>query len=199
MAAASSGSTNCQQHGHHHRDCTQPSRHKQQQEEGPRKKHWKKTNGQAGPKWCSLHNTTSHSDAECYKQQKDAHNKPQGRINFANIASAHSPQADYSGEEAIVATVRASSLVPTTNSSANPDKKIKSVIALGPAPKNMLKKQTDDSGLFVAVQETYAVEPATVVTKQHTGENNGSSTTVLVDSGSSQHYMDTDLHPGLRE
>ncbi|CAM9967233.1 unnamed protein product, partial [Ectocarpus sp. 12 AP-2014] len=134
----------CRQHGHRRRDCPELPRHKQHQHKGPQKKHWKKPSGQPGPKWCSLHKTTSHSDEECFKQQKDAHSKPHGRINFTDVGSAHIPQADDSDEETIgfsSASVTASSLMPTVSSSTKPDKEIKSAIALGPAPKDLLKKQ----------------------------------------------------------
>ena len=196
---------NCKQIGHRRRDCPELLRDNKQHHQhnkGPKKKHWKKGSGQPGPKWCSLHKTTSHSDEECYKQQKDAHNKPQGRINFADVGSAHVPQADDSDEETIgfsFASVATSSLMPTAKSSTKPDKKVMSVIALGPAPKDLLKKQSDDSGLFAAFGETYAAESATAFPHQHTGKTNGRSITILVDSGSSGHYVDTDLHPGLKD
>ncbi|CAN0395777.1 unnamed protein product, partial [Ectocarpus sp. 13 AM-2016] len=91
---------NCQQHGHRRRDCPEPARPWQQQQRAPKKKHWKKTSGQPGPKWCSLHKTTTHSDAECYQQRKEA-NKRQGIINYANVGSAHIPQANDSDEGTI--------------------------------------------------------------------------------------------------
>ena len=54
---------NCQKRRHRRRDCPQPVRSKpKQQQQKHKKKHWKKAGGESGPKWCSLHKTTNHSD-----------------------------------------------------------------------------------------------------------------------------------------
>ena len=50
-----------------------------------------------GDKWCSLHNTTSHSDQECLKQKTNGNT---GSANFANICILHQyeSQVNTTGE-----------------------------------------------------------------------------------------------------
>lgn len=72
------------------------------------------------------------------------------------------------------------------------DKKVKPRIARGSAPKDMLTKQRDDTGLFVALLETYMAETAATATQQDTGATDGSFITILVHSGLSEHCMDID-------
>ena len=43
-----------------------------------------------GAKWCSLHNTTSHSDQECLKQNINGNT---GSANFTNIYSPHQSES----------------------------------------------------------------------------------------------------------
>ena len=71
-------------------------------------------------------------------------------------------------------------------------------MALGPAPKDMLKKKTTDSGLSPAFGETFMVVPSTPATRQDICKTDASSITILVDSGASEHYLDIDLHPELK-
>ena len=99
--------TSCKEYGHFKRDCPQ-----QVQESRP--KRGKKGKGKQGGggsyqlKWCSEHNTTKQSDAECNKQ-KELRDKKQkelqglaanlallqqaGQANFLNIGSAHLAQS----------------------------------------------------------------------------------------------------------
>ena len=43
------------------------------------------------------------------------------------------------------------------------------------------------------------VVPSTPATRQVICKTDGNSITILVDSGAPEHYLDIDLHPGLRE
>ena len=93
-----------------------------------------------------------------------------------------------------------SSLAPAADNSTKSEKKVKPIIALGPAPKHMLRKKTADSGLFAAFGETFfMVVPSTPATRQNICKTDGNSIIILVDKGASEHYPDIDLHPGLRE
>ena len=95
-------------YGHFQRDCPQQV---QKNRPEPGKKKWKNKRGGGGgsaqPKWCSYHNTT-HSDAECQKQQELRANKQKelqglvanlallhsaGHVNLPNIGSAHLAQS----------------------------------------------------------------------------------------------------------
>ena len=96
---------NCSEYGHYRNECPQACDAKKR---GPNrgKPHWKKnsrgrgSNGGrggrgggaggrghgGGAEWCSLHNTTSHSDQECLKQKTNGNT---GSANFANICILH--------------------------------------------------------------------------------------------------------------
>ena len=110
MAASSSDQCHqCKAYGHFQRDCPQQVR-KNRPKLG--KKKWKNKLGGGGggaqPKWCSCHNTTTDSDAECQKQQELRVNKQKklqglvvnlallrsaGQVNLPNIGSAHVAQS----------------------------------------------------------------------------------------------------------
>ena len=76
------------------------------------KKSWKKgksSNGDRQPKWCSLHRTTTHSDAECLAQHKKQEELKglaanlallgvAGPTNFAHLGSALSAQPSQAAE-----------------------------------------------------------------------------------------------------
>ena len=189
---------NYQQRGHRHRDYPQPLQPKpKQQQQKHKKKHWKKAGGKPGPKWCSLHKTTNHSDKECFKQ-KTTNDKAAESINYANVGSAHIPQAEEYDERTFgfsFTSVGISSIAPAADNSTKPEKKVKPINALGPAPKDMLKKKTADSGLFAAFGETFMVVPSTPATRQDSCKTDGNSITILVDSGALEHYLDIDLRP----
>ena len=76
MAASSTDQCHrCKEYGHFKRDCP-----KQVQNNRPKKgkkpgKNKRGGGGSALPKWCSYHNTTTHSDAECQKQQELRENR----------------------------------------------------------------------------------------------------------------------------
>ena len=91
------------------------------------------------------------------------------------------------------------SLAPAADNSTKPEKKVKPITALGPAPKDMLKKKTADLGLFAAFGETFMAVPSTPATRQDICKTDDNSITILADSGASEHYLDIGLHPGLRE
>ena len=110
MAASSSDQCHrCKAYGHFQRDCPQQV---QKNRPKPGKKKWKNKRGGSGgsaqPKWCSYHNTTTHIDAECQKQQELRANKQKefqslvanlallhyaGQVNLPNIESAHLAQS----------------------------------------------------------------------------------------------------------
>ena len=96
---------NCSEYGHYRNECPESNDVKKRRN-NRRKPHWKK-NGRGGgsdgeregrdggaagrghgggDKWCSLHNTTSHSDQECLKQKTNGNT---GSANFANICILH--------------------------------------------------------------------------------------------------------------
>lgn len=106
MAAASSSDQChlCKEYGHFQRDCPKKSRSNQAKRKGKNKK----GGGSTQPKWCAYHKTTTHSDAECLKQQKLREKKQkelqglaanlallqsaaQGRL--SNLGSAHLAQS----------------------------------------------------------------------------------------------------------
>ena len=110
MAASSSDQCHrCKAYGHFQRDCPQQV---QKNRPKPGKKKWKNKRsggwGSAQPKWCSYHNITTHSNAECQKQQELRANKQQklqglvanlvllhsaGQVKLPNIGSAHLAQS----------------------------------------------------------------------------------------------------------
>ena len=110
MAASSSDQCHrCKAYGHFQRDCPEQV---QKNRAKPGKKKWKNKRGGDGgsahPKWCSYHNTTTYSDAECQKQQELRANKQKelqslvanlallhsaGQVNLPNIGSAHLAQS----------------------------------------------------------------------------------------------------------
>ena len=63
---------NCQEFGHMKRDC--PNSKKKRSD---------------SPKWCSLHNSTTHSDAKCnaQKEKHNTENQPQGEVQSAHTAT----------------------------------------------------------------------------------------------------------------
>lgn len=83
----------CQAFGHYKRDCPKQQSGKRRAKE--QKHRWTGKGGDPSPKWCSYHNTKTHSDEECIKQQAMKAEKP-AQPNFANIGSAHLAQADES-------------------------------------------------------------------------------------------------------
>ena len=110
---------NCEQRGHRRRDGPQPLRPKpKEQQQKHKKKHWKKAGGEPGPKWCSLHKRTNHSDTECFKQ-KATNDKGQGVSTIPILGAPTSPKqkstmSERSGSPPQVVGSLRSSRLPTT-------------------------------------------------------------------------------------
>ena len=94
------------EYGHFKRDCP-PQVQKSRPKRGKKEKGKQGGGGNYQPKWCSEHNTTKHSDAECNKQRELRDKKQElqglaanlallqqaGQANFLNIGSAHLAQS----------------------------------------------------------------------------------------------------------
>lgn len=63
----------------------------------------------------------------------------------------------------------------------------------------MLTKQIGDTKLFAALGVFCMAETPMIAPQQDIGGTDGSFIAILVDSGSSDHFIETDLHPGLKE
>ena len=110
MAASSSDQCHrCKAYRHFQRDCPQQVQKNRPKPDNMNLKNTRSGGrGKSSPKWCSYHNTTAHSDAECEKQQEIRANKQQdlqglvanlalvhsaGQVNLPNIGSAHLAQS----------------------------------------------------------------------------------------------------------
>ena len=121
-------------------------------------------------KWCSVHRTTSHSDEECYSQGAIRSNKK------ASVSLTCASCADYSsGNNKSTADTTAAA-----KDNESPDSE-KPVI-------NFAGSNNDFDGGF-----TFTA----AATRRFTLSTKG--TTLLVDSGASESFLDDELIPGLKE
>lgn len=214
---------NCSEYGHYRNDCPQNNDKKKRGHNGRKKNTGGGGNGGGhnggrggrggggagrgggsgagrgrggGAKWCSLHNTTSHSDQECLKQKSNGNT---GSANFANIYSPHQSESPVN---TTVATTSAAtggymggySFMASAAAEPAPQER----------PTEAREKELSGSetlGLFGALGgggESTALMAMAEEYEDYGGfGNNGGSVKLLVDSGASEHYLDD--RPGLRE
>ena len=208
--------TSCKEYGHFKRDCPQ-----QVQESRP--KRGKKGKGKQGGggsyqlKWCSEHNTTKQSDAECNKQKelRDKKQKLQrlaanlallqqaGQANFFIIGSAHPAQSSLAQPSQPEPTTFGFSFIALSASLAE----IVSSAAAGtppaasdakPAAPTSASSETPTQdhrlphgffGAFMATPAELSLAPFL---------SDGSFISMVVDSGATDNYVDPALTPGLR-
>ena len=191
----------------------------------PGKKKWTNKPGGGGgsaqPKWCSYHNTTTHSDAEFQQQQELRANKqkePQGlvanlallhsagQVNLPNIGSAHlaqstpatAPQAPAEPTSfGFSVSARRAPPDAATSSSAffqTPP----AASATTPAAPSSISSESPvqdhrlPSGFFGAFMAT----PAEMSLAPF--RSDGSRIRMGVDSGATNNYLDPALTPGVR-
>ena len=111
--------------------------------------------GAAGQKWCSVHNTTTHSNDMCYAQ-----GAPRPKRGGANLASA---------------------VLSASSSSTNDD---------DDAPPLIFDDDFD---------KRFACSALTTASDGRASGFNSKTFTMLVDSGVSDHFVDEDFIPGLRQ
>ena len=153
-----------------------------------------KKRGGGASKWCSFHRTRTHSDAECKKQQ-ELRGKPPEMANFAHIGSAHlaaaqgsPPTFGFSFAAVGPSSGEASAAAPAA--STEPSAAGPSSIQLGPSQAARGQDEHVPFGTSFMVTST----PLQCTNNPL----NGSSITVMVDSGSSEHFLDSFLIPGLQ-
>lgn len=230
MAASSSDQCHrCKAYGHFQRDCPQQQskgpKNNQKPGKKPGKKPWKNKRGGGGgsaqPKWCSYHNTTTHSDAECQKQQELRANKQKelqglvanlallhtaGQVNLPSIGAAHlaqsvpatappapavSPSIGFSFSTQGVSPAAAA---PSSAFSQTPSQASAATPA-APASVSSASPAQDHrlpSGFFGAFMAT----PAEMSLAPF--RSDGSCIRMVVDSGATDNYLDPALTPGLR-
>ena len=159
-----------------------------------------KKGGSGASKWCSFHRTRTHSDAECKKQQ-ELQGKPPEMANFAHIGSAHfvakqGPPPTFGFSIAAVGPSSGEASAAAPAASTEPAAAGPLSIQLGPSQAARGQDEHVPFDLFGAFGTSFIV---TSTPLQRTDNPlNGSSITVMVDSGSSEHFMDPFLIPGLQ-
>ena len=154
---------NCKKPGHYMRRCPTSDNGKRSNDKrnngkqdknkkGPAAKGYKKpgSGGGGGQKWCSVHKSTTHNDAECYKQG--------------------AKRAESSG--AYTATVLSAAAPPPADT-GDP----------------VFKVEGGFDGGFMWMASTGA----------RTFAPSNSTMTMLVDSGATEHFLDDELIPGLKQ
>lgn len=240
---------NCQEYGHYSGDCPKPSQKKHPAK--GKKKGRKKGGGGSSQKWCSLHKTTSHSDAECHKQ-KEQKEKELEKL-AANLALLNTRSSDnrypaigsayvaHGGPEPAAEPVKfgfsfcaigtsqgeanASSATPgsaPTASTVDPGTFGTSEFDFGTDATGEQRKTggLPDAafGAFMALDDRHAAEksrksgglpdaafgafmaldnPAALKAGIFSGSD--STLTMLLDSGSTDNFVDPKLTPGLRD
>ena len=206
---------NCSEYGHYRKECPQNCDAKKL---GPNrgKPHWKKNSrgggssggrggrgGGAGgrgrgggTKWCSLHNTTSHSDQECLKQKINGNT---GSANFANIYSLNQSESPVNTTMETTSDVTGGYMGGFSFTAST---------AVEPTPQERLTKECEKElsgsetlGLFGALGGGGESTALMVIAEEYEGSDvfgkNDRFIKPLVDSGASEHYLNG--RPGLRE
>ena len=154
-----------------------------------------KKRGGGASKWRSFHRTRTHSNAECKKQQ-ELKGKPPEMANFAHIGSAHlaaaqGPPPTFELSFAAVGPSSGEASAAAPAASTGP-----SSIQLGPSQAARGQGEHVPFDLFGAFGTSSMVTPTPLQCMYN--PLNGSSITVMVDSGSSEHFLDLFLIPGLQ-
>ncbi|CAM9639627.1 unnamed protein product, partial [Ascophyllum nodosum] len=159
-----------------------------------------KKRGGGASKRFSFHRTRTHSDAECKKQQ-ELKGKPPEMANFAHIGSAHlaaaqgtPPTFGFSFAAVGPSSGEASAAAPAA--STEPSAAGPSSIQLGPSQAARGQDEHVPFDLFGAFGTSFMVTSTPLQCTYN--PLNGSSITVMVDSGSSEHFLDPFLIPGLQ-
>lgn len=111
--------------------------------------------------------------------------------------TSRSPKAEESKDGTYGFSFPSAGVTETYNY-MRPDQTVKPRIAIGPAP-NTCPRNKETTLNCSPHSESYVVETAMVAPQHDSGAVDGSSIIILMDSGSSEHYMATGLHPGLKE
>ena len=210
MAASSSDQCRrCKGYGHFERDCptSGPPPSSRAGNAGKGKKPRKKRGGggTGESKWCSLHRTRTHSDAECKAQHLKKQEELKGLAanlallgvagppSVAHLGSAHlaqpspaaAPQAPQAPSEPTTFGFSFNALGASAAPAAAPAASASSSSPT-PARDNHLP-----SGYFGAFMASSAKESTLL-------RSDGSSIVMLVDSGATDNYIDPALTPGVR-
>ena len=175
---------------------TQGHDKKQQYKRG---KDYKKRGGGAS-KWCSFHRTRTHSDAECKKQQ-ELKGKPPVMANFAHIGSAHlaaaqGPPPTFGFSFATVGPSSGEASAAAPAASTEPSAAGPSSIQLGPSQAARGQDEHVPFDLLSAFGTSFMVTSTPLQCTDN--PLNGSSIAVMMDSGSSEHFLGPFLIPGLQ-
>eukprot|EP00903_Cladosiphon_okamuranus_P019283 g17724.t1 len=204
MAASRSDQCNrCKGYGHFERDCPTPAPPPSSRagNAGKGKKPRKKrgVGGTGESKWCSLHRTRTHSDAECKAQHQKKQEELKGLAanlallglagptNVSHPSQAAAPQATPAPSEPTTFGFSFNALGGSAAAAAAPAASA-SASSTAPARDNALP-----SGYFGAFMASSAEEPSTTLFR-----SDGSSILMLVDSGATDNYIDPALTPGVR-
>ena len=159
-----------------------------------------KKRGGGASKWCSFHRTRTHSDAKCKKQQ-ELKGKPPKMANFAHIESAHlaaaqgpPPKFGFSFAAVGPSSGEASAAAPAA--STEPSAAGPSFIQLDPSQAARGQDEHVPFDLFGAFGTSFMVTSTPLQCTYN--PLNGSSITVMMDSGSFEHFLDPFLIPGLQ-
>lgn len=195
MAAASS-TDQCKAFGHYKRDCPTLARKS-------RPKQWKKgkkRSGDPSPKWCSLHKTNKHGDAECHTQKELrglaanlALLQPSNQARFTNVGSAHlaqPPQVEPSTFGFSFSAMGASLAEAATSFSASGTPTAAPASAPTETP---LQDHHLPHVFFGAFMATSAD-----LSDPHL-HSDGLFVRMLVDSGATYNFVDPSLTPWLRD
>ena len=159
-----------------------------------------KKRGGGASQWCSFHRTRTHSDTECKKQQ-ELKRKPPELANFAHIGSAHlaaakgpTPTFGFSFAAVGPSSGEASAAAPAASTEPSVDGP--SSIQLGSSQAVRGQDEHVPFDLFGAFGTSFMVTSTPLQCTDN--PLNESSITVMVDSGSSEHFLDPFLITGLQ-